>query len=166
MSREIVAEASGLNLKQATALVRTVCEVAGARDLIEDTRNSLRKVGVVRAVQAHDDAVLFEWLAEATSYQGVSDRAAASFMERHGTVAFSPPCAMRLELILGSNVRRLRKAAGLSQEHLAADSKIDMRYLGGIERGQENPSLAVIGRIAVALKAVPAELLIERRLKR
>ena len=73
---------------------------------------------------------------------------------------------MRLELILGSNVRRLRKAAGLSQEALAADCEIDMRYLGGIERGQENPSLAVIGRIATALKAVPAELLIERRPKR
>jgi len=70
---------------------------------------------------------------------------------------------MRLANVLGANVRRLRKAAGLSQEDLAAEVGIDMRYLGGIERGQENPSLKVIDDIAKALKVHPSALLIENR---
>jgi transcriptional regulator with XRE-family HTH domain len=70
---------------------------------------------------------------------------------------------MRLEVILGLNVRRLRNAAGLTQEELAAEVGIDMRYLGGIERGQENPSLAVIGELAKALRTPAASLLIEAK---
>ena len=68
---------------------------------------------------------------------------------------------MRLEAILGMNVRRLRNAAGLTQEELAAEVGIDMRYLGGIERGQENPSLAVIGELARVLRTTAAALLTE-----
>lgn len=48
-------------------------------------------------------------------------------------------------------MRRLRLARGLSQERLAFDSKIDLTYLGGIERGRRNPSLMVMVRIADAL---------------
>jgi len=58
---------------------------------------------------------------------------------------------------------RLRKAAGLSQEKLAAEAGIDMRYLGGIERGQENPSLAVIASIARVLNVQAHLLLNETR---
>ena len=68
---------------------------------------------------------------------------------------------MRLAGILGANVRRLRKAAGLSQEGLAAMVGVDMRYLGGIERGQENPSLAVLEQTAKALKVSVVALLSE-----
>lgn len=70
---------------------------------------------------------------------------------------------MRCEQIVGINVRRLRKARGLSQETLAAESGIDMRYLGGIERGQENPTIAVVANIAKALGVHPSVLLIESR---
>jgi transcriptional regulator with XRE-family HTH domain len=66
---------------------------------------------------------------------------------------------MRLERQVGANIRRLRKGAGLSQEKLAAEAKIDMRYLGGIERGQENPTLKVISDIAKGLGVRPAVLL-------
>lgn len=72
---------------------------------------------------------------------------------------------MRLEAVLGQNVRRLRLARGLSQEKLAAECGIDMRYLGGIERGQENPSLKVLGDIAKALGVAAHTLLIEQRAK-
>ena len=72
---------------------------------------------------------------------------------------------MRLELVLGGNVRRLRKLAGLSQEGLAAEVGVDMRYLGGIERGQENPTLTVIGNIASALGVSASSLLIEAKSK-
>ena len=61
--------------------------------------------------------------------------------------------------ILGANVRRLRLARGLTQEELAFRSKIDLTYMGGIERGERNPSLLVIARIARALSADPTDLL-------
>jgi transcriptional regulator with XRE-family HTH domain len=66
---------------------------------------------------------------------------------------------MRWEEIVGQNVRRLRKARRLTQEALAHGAEIDTRYVGGIERGEENPSVAVLGRIAEVLAVDPAELL-------
>jgi len=64
--------------------------------------------------------------------------------------------------IVGNNVRRLRKAAGLTQEQLAFEAKIDLTYVGGIERGRRNPSVIVLGRIAAVLAAEPADLLKRR----
>jgi transcriptional regulator with XRE-family HTH domain len=46
---------------------------------------------------------------------------------------------------------RLRQSRGLTQEELALDAKIDLTYLGGIERGRRNPSLMVMAKIADAL---------------
>lgn len=66
---------------------------------------------------------------------------------------------MRWEEVVGRNVRRLRNARGLTQEALAHGADIDTRYVGGIERGEENPSVAVVGRIAAVLGVHPAELL-------
>lgn len=60
--------------------------------------------------------------------------------------------------IVGTNIRRQRKARGASQEQLAADAKIAMRHLGFIERGQINASVEVIGRIADALDISPGKL--------
>jgi transcriptional regulator with XRE-family HTH domain len=54
--------------------------------------------------------------------------------------------------LVGQNVRKRRQALGLSQEQLAHDADVTMRYLGAIERGQQNPSLAVLVRVADALK--------------
>ena len=61
--------------------------------------------------------------------------------------------------IFGGNVRRLRLARKMTQEQLAFEAKIDLTYLGGIERGARNPSLMVMGRIAAALSARLPELL-------
>lgn len=61
--------------------------------------------------------------------------------------------------VVGANVRRLRVERGLTQEHLALDAGIDLTYLGGIERGRRNPSVAVLGRLAAILGVFPAELL-------
>jgi transcriptional regulator with XRE-family HTH domain len=61
--------------------------------------------------------------------------------------------------IVGSNIRKLRIAKGLSQERLAFAAEIDLTYMGGIERGNRNPSLLVLVRIADALGCKPADLL-------
>ena len=51
----------------------------------------------------------------------------------------------------GARVRYLRLSAGLSQEELADRCSLDRTYIGGIERGERNPSLKNIGKIALAL---------------
>jgi len=56
-------------------------------------------------------------------------------------------------------VRRARRKAGLTQEQLALEAKIDLTYVGGIERGKRNPSVIVLARIAEALNIEPLELL-------
>lgn len=59
----------------------------------------------------------------------------------------------------GANVRRHRQAKGLTQEGLAFAAKIDLTYMGGIERGTRNPSLLVMARIAQSLSVKLPDLL-------
>jgi len=47
---------------------------------------------------------------------------------------------------------------GLSQEELAFKSRVHRTYLGGIERGERNPSLRNIAAIARALGVDLSEL--------
>lgn len=61
--------------------------------------------------------------------------------------------------VVGDNVRALRQAKGLTQEKLAFDAKLDLTYIGGIERGRRNPSLMVMVRIAEALGCDLVELI-------
>ena len=58
--------------------------------------------------------------------------------------------------IVGSNVRALRLAKGMTQEQLAFEADLDLTYVGGIERGKRNPSLLVMVRLAHAV-GVPLE---------
>jgi len=62
-----------------------------------------------------------------------------------------------LEHVAG-NLRRLRRAAGLSQEALAEASGVSRRMLVNIERGDANVSLAVLDRIAAALNVLFVDL--------
>lgn len=65
---------------------------------------------------------------------------------------------MRWEDVIGQNVRRLRRAKGLSQEALAHEAGMSMRYLAGLERGEENPSLNFLVKLADALGVSPRDL--------
>ena len=60
--------------------------------------------------------------------------------------------------IVGANIRRLREKRGASQETLAAEAKVGMRYLGFVERGKANPSAEIVGKIAEALGVHPGRL--------
>lgn len=57
-----------------------------------------------------------------------------------------------IQLKLGARLREIRHKLGFSQEKLALESGLDRTYVGGIERGERNPSLKNIARIAVALR--------------
>jgi transcriptional regulator with XRE-family HTH domain len=69
----------------------------------------------------------------------------------------APPSALRR--IVADNVRRLRRALGLSQEDLAAEAQLHRTYVGAIERAERNLSLDNIERLALALNVVPSLLL-------
>lgn len=58
----------------------------------------------------------------------------------------------------GNAVRNARTAAGLTQEDLAYRSGLDRSYIGGVERGERNPTLSVIEKIADGLGVTVAEL--------
>jgi transcriptional regulator with XRE-family HTH domain len=60
---------------------------------------------------------------------------------------------MRAGALVARNIRRLRVAKGLSQEVLAVDAEIDRTYVSRLERGLENPTVAVLERLAKALSS-------------
>jgi len=64
----------------------------------------------------------------------------------------------KVEKQFGERVREIRQAKGLSQEDLAFKSRVHRTYLGGIERGERNPSLKNIAAIAKALGVTLSEL--------
>jgi len=63
-----------------------------------------------------------------------------------------------IQVQFGKSVRRLRLQRRLSQETLAELAGLHATYVGRIERGRQNISLANIGKIARALRVKPREL--------
>ncbi len=59
---------------------------------------------------------------------------------------------------VGKNIKRIRKAKGITQEDLAAAAHVSISHMGYIERGRENPTLYTLYRISVALKVPLTEL--------
>jgi transcriptional regulator with XRE-family HTH domain len=64
----------------------------------------------------------------------------------------------KIEKQFGNRVRELRLNIGLSQEELAFKAGVHRTYLGGIERGERNPSLKNIAAIAKALHITLSDL--------
>ncbi len=60
--------------------------------------------------------------------------------------------------ILGNRVRAQRLLLGLSQEELGDRSGLHRTYIGHLERGEVNPSLLNILKVAAALKVDAGEL--------
>lgn len=67
-----------------------------------------------------------------------------------------------LQRALGRNLRGLRVARGLSQESLADALGVHRTYMGGLERGERNPTLRSVERIAARLDVDPLALLASR----
>jgi transcriptional regulator with XRE-family HTH domain len=63
------------------------------------------------------------------------------------------------ETALGEAIRELRHEAGISQEALAFRCGLHRTYVGGIERGERNPSFRNLVKLAGALDVAPSELL-------
>jgi transcriptional regulator with XRE-family HTH domain len=62
---------------------------------------------------------------------------------------------------LGANVRRWRVRRGWTQDHLAEQAKISAKFVGEVERGEDNPSLETLWSLVCALKIDWRDLLVE-----
>lgn len=60
---------------------------------------------------------------------------------------------------LGKRVAELRKKRGFSQEGFAHECGFHRSYMGAVERGEKNLTIAMINKIAKALGITLAELL-------
>lgn len=60
---------------------------------------------------------------------------------------------------VGERIRLIRKAHGLSQEQLALKANINISYMGQVERGEKNPTIDVVNKIAIALQLPLSQLL-------
>lgn len=56
-------------------------------------------------------------------------------------------------------LRELRNELGLSQEQLALRASVDRTFVGKLESGRHQPSLAVVFKLAQAAGTTPVELM-------
>ena len=64
----------------------------------------------------------------------------------------------KIEKKFGDRIKKLRVDKKLSQEEIAHRAGVHRTYLGGIERGERNPSLRNIAALAKALGVNLSEL--------
>jgi transcriptional regulator with XRE-family HTH domain len=64
-----------------------------------------------------------------------------------------------IQKLFGTQLRRLRRARGISQEELAHSCQLDRSYVGQVERGERNISLINIAKLAKGLNVHPYETL-------
>lgn len=70
-------------------------------------------------------------------------------------MAVSPPTPQAI----GSVVRSLRQARGLTLEALADRAGMNVTYLSDIERGRSNPTLGKLGNLATVFEIRVSELI-------
>lgn len=64
---------------------------------------------------------------------------------------------MALREIVARNLRRLRRAKGLSQEDLADRAGINRNYVGMLEREENSATVDMLEKIAAVLEVDPVE---------
>src|SRR5215207_6132763 len=77
----------------ATDLILQTCRTSPDPFYLRRLRTDLTQTGIKAAVTSHDTPVLFGWLMDLLSYQGVSDAIAWVYMEQHGRVTWADICA-------------------------------------------------------------------------
>ncbi len=71
---------------------------------------------------------------------------------------FMKKAIKNVETLLGKRIRSLRNLKGWTQQELGERADINYKFLGEIERGQQNPSFQILVKIAKALEVEILEL--------
>jgi transcriptional regulator with XRE-family HTH domain len=69
------------------------------------------------------------------------------------------PAKNRRSVLLGEALRQMRKTAGISQEELAFEAKVDRPYISELENGHKSPTVEVLFRICPVLGVAASELI-------
>jgi transcriptional regulator with XRE-family HTH domain len=62
---------------------------------------------------------------------------------------------------LGAHIRAIRRRRGLTQEEMADKCGLHWTYIGGLERGERNPTLTTMERIARGLGVSVVDLMVK-----
>jgi len=62
-------------------------------------------------------------------------------------------------LAFGKVLREVRKQSGLTQEQLALAAEIDRTFVSLIERGERQPTIRVLFKLAAAMRVPAAQLI-------
>jgi len=62
-------------------------------------------------------------------------------------------------LAFGKVLRAVRKEVGLTQEQLALAAEIDRTFVSLMERGERQPTVRMIFKLAAALRVPPSQLI-------
>lgn len=73
---------------------------------------------------------------------------------------------MDIRVIFATNLKKRRKAAGLSQEELAHIADIERSYVSMLERRINSPTIDMVAKLAQAIGVQPFELLLPIRKSR
>jgi len=66
----------------------------------------------------------------------------------------------REKALLGKEIARLRRRAGMSQEELAFRADVHRTYISQLERGLKSPTLSVMLDLSKVLKTSPSQLIV------
>ncbi|MCO6465964.1 MAG: helix-turn-helix transcriptional regulator [Bradyrhizobiaceae bacterium] len=75
-------------------------------------------------------------------------------MAKIATIAAMP----NIHELLAINLRKYRQEKGLTQEELAAESGVASEYISRLEAGKRNPTVAIVEKLAKAMK-LPVRML-------
>ncbi|MEK4075979.1 helix-turn-helix transcriptional regulator [Paenibacillus sp. FSL M7-0656] len=64
-----------------------------------------------------------------------------------------------LRQLIGTRIRAMRNAKGLTQQKLADIAGLDYRYIGALERGERNFSIDTLEKVLIALNVSISELM-------
>ena len=64
-----------------------------------------------------------------------------------------------IPVVFGKELRKLRLAAGLTQEELGFKAGLQRKYISSLELGEKQPSLTSIFKLSLALNIKPGRIL-------
>ena len=65
------------------------------------------------------------------------------------------------QIAFGQVLRRMRLAAGMTQEQLGLEAGVQRNFVSLIETGQNQPTIATVFKLAAALGVRPSKLVLE-----